>query len=98
MHWKDHKVVHWLLVLATFACTGTVTARLDTWLTISMGYEKYDLVWWLLLIALLPVYSVLLLAFGFIFGKWSFFKHKQQKFWGRLLGRNQKKPPKDEDS
>lgn len=96
MHWKDHKVVHWILVLVTFACTGTVTARLDTWLTELMGFEKYHLVWWLLLIALLPIYSMLLLGFGFIFGKFAFFKQKQQKFWGRLLGRNKKKHNDDE--
>ena len=94
MHWTENKIVHWILVLATFACTGTVTARLDTFLTLQMGYEKYDWVWWVLLIVLLPVYSVLLLGFAFIFGKFSFFKKKQQKMWGRILGRK----PKDKDS
>lgn len=96
MHWTQHKIVHWILVLATFACTGTVTARLDTWLTVLMGFEKYDWVWWLLLIALLPVYSIILLGFGFIFGKFSFFKEKQKKMWGRILGRKPKHKNKDE--
>lgn len=96
MHWTQNKIVHWILVLATFACTGTLTARIDTWLTLQMGHEKYDLVWWLLLIALLPVYSVLLLCFGFIFGKFSFFKEKQLKMWGRILGRKPKKKNDDD--
>ncbi len=96
MHWTNHKIVHWILVLATFACTGTLTAKLDTWLTLAMGFEKYHLVWWLLLIVLLPVYSVLLLGFAFIFGKFSLFKEKQQKMWGRILGRKPKKKNGDE--
>ncbi len=90
MHWTAHKFIHWVLVLSTFACTGTVTAKLGTWLALELGFEKYHLVWWLLLIALLPVYSVLLLGFAFIFGKFSFFKEKQRKMWSRILKRRVK--------
>ena len=75
----NNKWVHWTVVLLVFACTGTTTARIDNWLTELLGYEKYHLVWWLLLVALLPVYNVLLLGFGWIFGKYDYFREKQRK-------------------
>ena len=94
----NKKWVHWTVVLLVFACTGTTTARLDTWLTELLGYEKYHWVWWLLLVALLPVYNVLLLAFGFVFGKFAYFREKQKKMWRRMFGWAMKKEKKNEDA
>lgn len=94
--WRDNKVIHWILVLAVFACTGTSVARIDDFLTVWMGYEKYSWVWWVLLVALLPVYNGLLLVFGFIFGKFKYFREKQKKMWKRMFGWTKKNAePKD---
>lgn len=94
MSWRDHKAVHWTLVLVVFACTGMTVARLCGWLVASMGQEKFGLVYWLMLLALLPVYNVLLLVFGFIFGKFAYFRAKQKKMWKRMTGwmRRKEKP------
>lgn len=93
----NNKWVHLILVLVVFACTGTTVARLDNWLTQLMGYEKYSWVWWLLLVGLLPVYNVLLLLFGFIFGKYAYFREKQKKMWKRMFGWAMKKKKEDEE-
>lgn len=92
----DKKWVHWTLVLLVFACTGTTTARIDNWLTELLGFEKYHLVWWLLLIVLLPVYNLLLLCFGFIFGKYTYFRTKSRKTWRWMFGWTSKKSNSNE--
>ena len=86
MKWTKHKVVHWTLVLIVFGLTGSSIARLDTFLTEAAGFEKYSWFWWLMLVVLLPVYSLVLLGFAFLFGKFQYFKAKQAKMYQRLFG------------
>ena len=83
-NWRENKIIHWTLVLAVFAITGSTIARLGTFITVEVGHEKYGWLWWVMLVVLLPVYSGLLLLVAFLFGKYEYFKAKQMKMWGRI--------------
>jgi hypothetical protein len=91
--WSEHKVVHVVLVLLVFSCTGLTVARIGGWLTEWMGFERFSLAYWLMwIVALLPVYNVLLLCYAFIFGKFRYFREKQKRTWRKLTGWARKKP------
>jgi len=78
--WKDHKVVHVILVLLVFTCTGLSVARIGSWLAQWAGFERFSLSYWLMwIVALLPLYNVLLLCFAFLFGKFRYFREKQRR-------------------
>lgn len=84
-NWWENRILHWVLVLVVFAITGSSIARLDTYLTLLAGYEKYSWFWWVMLVVLLPVYSLLLLGVAFVFGKFQYFRAKQMKMWRRIF-------------
>lgn len=82
-----HKAVHVTVILIVFSCTGLTVARLGAWLADWAGLEKYGLLWWLMwIVALLPLYNVLLIMYATIFGKYRFFREKQKKMWRRMTG------------
>lgn len=91
--WSQNKVVHVILVLLVFSCTGLSVARIGRLLTEWLEVERFSLAYWLLwIVALLPVYNVLLLCFAFIFGKFTYFREKQKRTWRKMTGWTRKKP------
>lgn len=85
--WQDHKVVHVILVLLVFTCTGLSVAWLGRQIADFSGIERYSLAYWLLwTFAMLPIYNVILLVYAFLFGKFQFFRNKQKKTWKRIKG------------
>jgi hypothetical protein len=75
------------LVLIVFACTGFtvlfIKEPLIEW--IRGDAEKQ---WWMTLlyfVLILPIYNILLLAFGFVFGQFKFFWSYEKKTLGRLI-------------
>lgn len=85
--WRSHKVVHVVLILLVFTCTGLSVARIGGWLAEWAGFERFSLAYWLMwIVALLPVYNVLLLVFAFIFGKYAYFRAKQRRMWQKMTG------------
>ncbi|MFM2376287.1 MAG: hypothetical protein RLZZ165_1384 [Bacteroidota bacterium] len=85
--WKDHQAVHVILVLLVFSCTGLSVARIGGWLAQWLGLEHFSLAYWLMwIVALLPLYNVLLLGFAFIFGKFRYFRDKQRRMVRRIAG------------
>ena len=85
--WRNHKVVHIVLVLAVFTCTGFTVAWLGRQIVEWIGSERYSLGYWLMWIfAMLPIYNVIILGYAFIFGKFTFFRQKQIKTWKRIKG------------
>ena len=81
-----------ILVLIVFACTGFTVLFIKTPLVdlIRGDAEKQ---WWMTVVyflLILPVYNILLLAFGFVFGQFRFFwnyEKKALKRLGRMFGR-----------
>lgn len=91
--WKEHKVVHVTLVLLVFSCTGLSVARIGGLLAEWLGLERYSVLYWLMwIVALLPLYNLLLLGFAFLFGKFAYFREKQRRMWRKMTGWARKKP------
>lgn len=85
--WKLKSLGQVVLVLIVFACTGTTVLYLKAPLFWLLGItEKTDVVWRTVIyvVAILPVYQVLLLMYGFIFGQFQFFWAFEKKMLKRM--------------
>lgn len=93
--WVDRLAERWkvspsrvLVILVVFACTGFTVMFLKrpvvAWFT---GGEQRAVFTVLYYVLILPVYNVLLLAYGALFGQFRFFWDFEKRFFGRLLGR-----------
>ena len=81
----EHKVVHVVLILVVFSLTGSSAMRISNFFTDWIGWERSSLVRWVfMLVAIFPIYNVLLLGFAFIFGKYDWFRAKQLKTWAKI--------------
>lgn len=85
--WKLKSITQVLLVLLVFACTGFtvlfIKRPLFNWLGI---YEQKGVLRYIVyLIAVLPLYQVLLLAYGFIFGQFRFFWEFEKRMFRRIF-------------
>ena len=77
------------LVLAVFICTGcTVLLIKHPILDFLFGYKSGErssqIIYYLLI---LPVYNLLLLAYGFIFGQFYFFWNFEKRFFKRIFSK-----------
>ncbi|WP_106133036.1 DUF6787 family protein [Mongoliibacter ruber] len=88
--WNLKSLRQVILVLIVFAFTGFtilfIKKPIFDFLGISMergGFWKTVL--YLLLV--LPLYQIILLMWGFIFGQFSFFWEKEKQFFRRIIGR-----------
>jgi hypothetical protein len=101
-HWADKLKTRWgiastfqvVLILVVFACTGfsVLYAEEIIFKLMGIGEEKS---WWLafllFLLITLPLYNLLLLIFGFIFGQFKFFWNFEKRFFGRIINLFRKK-------
>lgn len=82
--WNVKSGTQVILILIVFACTGSSIIPIKHVLGIdastSAGYRI------LFYIGVLPIYNLLLLGYGFIFGQFQFFLEFEKKFFGRILG------------
>jgi len=70
------------IIIIVFAITGSASAWLSKPLCIWLGITKDDLGFWFTPVRLLlifPIYQVLLVAIGFIFGQFAFFWKFEKK-------------------
>jgi hypothetical protein len=78
------------IILLVFACTGFTVLffkrPLVAWASGDAG-DPPLLFTVLYYILILPVYNVLLLVYGAVFGQFSFFWAFEKRFFGRLFGR-----------
>ena len=82
---REHQVVHLVLVLLVFTCTGFTVAWIGREIAAFTGLARTSVWYWLLWIfGLLPIYNVIILVYAFIFGKYRFFREKQKKTWKRI--------------
>ncbi len=93
--WIDRLATRWnvspsrvLIILLVFACTGFTVMFLKrpvvAWFTGGEQRAVFTVLYYLLI---LPVYNVLLLAYGALFGQFRFFWAFEKRFFGRLFGR-----------
>ncbi len=84
------------IILIVFACTGFSVLYLKKFLLPLIGVTPETSGWIRFLASIfviLPIYQVVLLVYGFIFGQFTFFWNFEKRFFGRLFGR---KSPKSE--
>ena len=86
--WKLKSVSQVIIVLIVFACTGFSVMFLKPVITHWLfGNEKttwFTIMYWVLI---LPVYNLLLLFYGFIFGQFHFFWEFEKRFFNRIFHR-----------
>jgi len=90
--WKLNSTGAVMLTLLIFALTGTTVLVIKRPLFHSLGEEVLDNTWFHVAyyILILPFYNVLLLFYGFLFGKFRFFWDFEKRFFQRLSGRKRK--------
>lgn len=86
--WKLKSAWQVVLVLLAFACTGTTVLFIKKPLLDFLGISGQE--GWigtlLYLLAVLPLYNVLLLIYGAIFGQFRFFWEFEKKTFKRMFG------------
>ena len=93
--WKLESLLQVVLVLVVFACTGFTILFIKNPILDFFGVERgggqgfLNTVLYLLLV--LPLYQIILLIYGFIFGQFSFFWEKEKQIFRRMGGLFSKK-------
>lgn len=90
--WKLRTAGQVALILVVFACTGTTVLLIKKPITLLVTSEDesqtlFTILYWILVF---PVYNLLLLVYGLIFGQFKFFWEYEKKFFRRLLGKTKK--------
>lgn len=91
-HWNLKTSFQLFMVLLVFACTGFSVLFIKQPLFDLLGISGTSgwLYTLLYLLAILPVYQVLLLFYGLIFGQFKFFWEYEKKTFKKLFRRNKK--------
>lgn len=86
--WKLDSAFQVVIVLVVFACTGFTVLFIKkpilTFLAGPAGDSTTATI--LYYIFILPLYNVILLAYGFIFGQFTFFWEFEKRMFGRMFG------------
>ena len=83
----ENKIVHFSIIMIVFACTGLTAARVGGFLGEWLGLDRATVLYWVVwVVAIFPLYQLMLLFYAFIFGKFKYFREKQKKTF-RFLGR-----------
>ena len=79
------------VILIVFACTGFSVMYLKRWLLVLIGFDQDTATWlrWTFgIVIVLPLYQVVLLFYGWLFGKFTFFWDFEKRLFRRLFFRN----------
>ncbi|MEQ9299963.1 MAG: prolipoprotein diacylglyceryl transferase [Cyclobacteriaceae bacterium] len=92
--WGLKSIGQVVIVLLVFAATGTTIMLLRDPIVglFSENGERSVLFTILYYLLILPVYNVILLAYGFLFGQFDFFWQFEKKMWARMTGQKIKNP------
>ena len=90
--WKLDNMRQVIFILMAFACTGFTVMFLKTpivqWITGSESNQTlFTIIYYLLI---LPIYNLILLIFGFIFGQFAFFWEFEKRMWYRMTRQKDK--------
>lgn len=88
--WQVKSAMQVVLILIVFACTGCSIIPIKHFLGINSETSVGSRI--LFYIGIFPIYNVLLLGYGFIFGQFKFFLAFEKKFFKRILNIFVKKP------
>ena len=91
--WNLKSTFQVVIILNVFACTGftvlLIKQPLLQFLAGDQGNSTLGTV--LYYICILPVYNVLLLGYGFVFGQFNFFWQFEKRFLGRITSKFKQK-------
>jgi hypothetical protein len=97
-HWEIKSTWQVIIILIVFALTGTSVLYVEKLVHDLLNIPP-NLDWYystlLFIIITLPLYNVLLLIYGFIFGQFRFFWDFEKKFFGRIGNLFQRKTVKE---
>ncbi len=85
--WQLDNIQQVLLVLLVFACTGMTIIFIKTPIFQFLGVNIEEGGFWktmLYLLFILPMYQIMLLFYGFIFGQFGFFWEKEKQLLKKL--------------
>ena len=87
--WNLGSATQVIIVLVVFACTGFTVLFIKKPLLHFLAGEKGDsltasILYYLLI---LPLYNALLLAYGFLFGQFTFFWEFEKRFFSRIFSK-----------
>ena len=84
--WKVNSLTQVILILTTFALTGTTVVYISKPLLAAIFEPDGIPVWARIIyyILILPVYNLFLLAYGFLLGQFSFFWEFEKRFLNRF--------------
>ena len=82
--WKVRSGIQVILILIVFACTGYSVILIKHLIGISIESPLSHRV--LSYVGVLPIYNVMLLGYGFLFGQFRFFLDFEKRFFGRIAG------------
>lgn len=88
--WKLNSLVQVVLVLIVFALTGFTILFIKKPIFDFLGVSMERGGFWktiLYLLLVLPLYQIILLMWGFVFGQFRFFWEKEVQFLKRISGR-----------
>lgn len=90
--WKLRSAFQVVIVLIVFACTGfTVLFLKKPILSLLAGaHQDTTLATILYYILILPLYNVILLFYGFVFGQFNFFWEFEKRTFSRIFGKRKK--------
>ena len=87
--WKVKSAFQVIIILVVFACTGTTIALIKRPIFAAM-FPDGDIPTWIKImywVLILPIYNVVLLIYGFIFGQFKFFWEFEKRMFRRMTGR-----------
>ena len=77
-----------IIILIVFACTGFTTLYVEE-LIYKLFHIPEENRWWiavlLFIFITIPLYNLILLVYGFIFGQFRFFWNFEKRFFGRII-------------
>ncbi len=87
LRWGVNSNAQMIVIFIVFALTGSSITLIRRPIFELLGISS-DTSWWisvpLYLVIVFPVYSILLLIIGTIFGQFRFFWEFEKKMWGRI--------------
>lgn len=86
--WSIESNLQLLVILVVFALTGSASAKLAAPATDMLGIHQGEVSGWIYwpvrLLLIFPVYQVLLVGFGWLFGQFNFFWSFEKKMLSRM--------------
>lgn len=86
--WQIESSWQVFIILVVFACTGSTAVYVKKYIFDLLGVSP-ELPWWIRtviwIVTILPVYNVLLIIYGTLFGQRKFFWWFLKKTFGRLI-------------